>query len=124
MLVSYNWLKDYVDINISPEELAHKLTMVGLEVSAIIKNEPTFENIVVGSIVEIDTHPSANTLALCFVEVGDEHPSGLYVVHLIFRWGAGSCGKARAVLAGGDILDPLKSKSPIRRDDLFSGNWA
>ena len=47
MLVSLRWLKDYVDIRISPAELVDRLTMAGFEVESIRETGPSFTNVVV-----------------------------------------------------------------------------
>lgn len=72
MRVSYNWLKDYVDFDLSPAELAEKLTMAGLEVEEIIPLLPKFDGIVVGYVKEVNQHPNADKLSLCSVETGSE----------------------------------------------------
>lgn len=71
MKVSYNWLKDYVDFNWTPNELGDKLTMVGFEVEEIIDTVPKFENIVVGKIISCEKHPDADRLSLCKVKLPD-----------------------------------------------------
>lgn len=70
MRVSYNWLKDYVEFDLSPEELAHVLTMGGLEVEGIEYLGEGIENVVVGQIKEITDHPNADKLVICRVDVG------------------------------------------------------
>ena len=71
MKVSYNWLKDYVDFDLTPEELAEKLTMVGFEVEEIIQTLSKFEKIVVGKIKSCVKHPDADRLSVCEVELPD-----------------------------------------------------
>ena len=71
MLVSLRWLKDYVDIRISPAELVDRLTMAGLEVEAIKKIGPLFTNVVVARILSLRPHPSADNCFLCEVTTGD-----------------------------------------------------
>lgn len=71
MLVSLEWLKDYVDFNLSPEELAEKLTMVGLEVAELkTKSTQGLDKVVVGKIVSKKQHPNADKLSLCEVDIG------------------------------------------------------
>lgn len=70
MKVPLKWLKDYVDIEISNEELADKLTLAGLEVSAIEVVGGSWEKIVVGKILEINPHPNADRLRLATVDMG------------------------------------------------------
>ena len=70
MLVSLKWLKDYVDIELSPKELADKLTMAGLEVDAIQEIAPGFSGVVVAKILSMRRHPNADKLSLCEVSTG------------------------------------------------------
>ena len=53
MLVSLNWLKDYVDIELTSEELAHRLTMAGLEVDDVRTVRPNFSGVVVAKILSV-----------------------------------------------------------------------
>ncbi|MEK7396930.1 MAG: YtpR family tRNA-binding protein, partial [Candidatus Poribacteria bacterium] len=71
MLVSLEWLREYVDVDISPSELAEKLTMVGLEVKDLItKSTEGLDKVVVGKIVAYKKHPNADKLSLCEVDIG------------------------------------------------------
>jgi phenylalanyl-tRNA synthetase beta chain len=70
MRVPLSWLRDYVDVDLSPRELADELTMRGMEVSAI--ETPTgWTDVVIGRVVEVDRHPNADTLWLAKVDVGE-----------------------------------------------------
>jgi len=68
--VSYNWIKEYVEFDWSPEELAERLTMAGLEVEEIKKIIPESEKIVVGKVLEIKDHPDSSRLHICITDVG------------------------------------------------------
>jgi len=70
MKVSYNWLMDYVDVDLSPQELAAKLTARGVVVETLTYANPGVEGVVVGRVVEIERHPNADTLWVCQVDVG------------------------------------------------------
>ena len=72
MLVSLRWLKDYVDIEAGPEELADGLTMAGLEVESVNEVAPEFSCVVVAKILSIRPHPNADKLTLCEVTTGDK----------------------------------------------------
>jgi phenylalanyl-tRNA synthetase beta chain len=72
MKVSYNWLKDYVAFSLSAEEIAEKLTASGLQVEGITRQARTFPNIIVGRIKEVQRHPNADKLSICFVEISPE----------------------------------------------------
>lgn len=71
MLVSLKWLKDYVDIDVTPQELADVLTMSGLEVEEIKTIEPEFSGVVVSRILSVKKHPAADKLSLCEVTDGE-----------------------------------------------------
>lgn len=72
MLISLNWLKQYVDINESVKELENTLTMIGQEVEAIDEQGKNLANVVVGEIVEYGRHPEAEKLTLLKVKVADD----------------------------------------------------
>ncbi len=73
MQVSYEWLNEYVDIEgITPDEIANKLTMSGLEVEEIEEVKPKFTNIITVKIEKIDNHPNADKLHLVTVNTGSE----------------------------------------------------
>ena len=71
MLVSLKWLKDYVDVDLSPGELADRLTMCGLEVDAVNETGPAFSGVVVAKILSVKPHPNAEKCFLCDVTTGD-----------------------------------------------------
>ncbi len=73
MRVSCNWIRDYVDFDISYEELAKKLTMAGLEVDTIEYLGQDVSNIFVGEVKDVEKHPNADKLSLCTVDVNDEN---------------------------------------------------
>jgi len=73
MKISYNWLKDYVKFNLSPDELAEKLTMAGLEVEEVRPVMPEFVGIIVGEVLSVEKHPNADKLSICKVDSGTEH---------------------------------------------------
>ncbi len=72
MIVTYNWLKDYVDFNLSPDELSHRLTMAGLEVDFMEKLGEGLDSVIVARLVSVDSHPEADKLTLCQVDTGSE----------------------------------------------------
>lgn len=71
MLVSLKWLKDYVDIDLSPAEIAYRLTMSGLEVEAIHETGPAFSDVVVAKILTVKPHYGADKCFLCNVTAGE-----------------------------------------------------
>ena len=71
MIFTLSWLKEYVEFDMSPEELAHSLTMGGLEVEAVEYRGKGLDNIVVAQILETRPHPGADKLQLCLVTDGE-----------------------------------------------------
>lgn len=73
MQVSLNWLNEFVDLSdIDEKQIAHELTMSGLEVEAIEHLKPQFKNIITAKILKIDNHPNADKLHLVTVDIGNE----------------------------------------------------
>ncbi len=70
MKVTLNWLKQYVDFAWPPEELAERLTMLGIEVEGIEKISSGFEGIVVAQVLAGERHPNADKLSVCRVNDG------------------------------------------------------
>ena len=70
MKVSVNWLKQLVDVNLSTEDLAHKLTMAGLEIEEVSPVAAAFDKIVVAQVKSVNPHPNADKLRVCEVDVG------------------------------------------------------
>ena len=66
-----SWLKEYVEIECSPEEYASALTMSGSKVEGIENVGEDIQNVVVGKIISIDRHPDADKLVVCQVDAGD-----------------------------------------------------
>lgn len=72
MKVSYKWLKQYVAADISPEELAARLTMAGLAVEHVEYLGRGIKGVVVGEILDVKPHPEADKLLVCQVNLGKE----------------------------------------------------
>lgn len=73
MKISYNWLKNYVDFNLTPKDLGEVLTGVGLEVEDIMPFETIqggLEGVVLGEVKECAKHPDADKLSVTKVDVG------------------------------------------------------
>ncbi len=75
MRISLNWLRELVDISITPEALAEKLTMAGFEVEDIEDRRTWADGVVVGQVLTREQHPNADRLSVCTVEIGGESPS-------------------------------------------------
>lgn len=74
MDISYDWLGRYVEHGLDPDELAEELTTLGLEVDGTETVGQSFDHVVVGEVLEVRSHPDADRLVLCRVEVGEDDP--------------------------------------------------
>src|ERR1043166_4479013 len=70
MKFTYSWLKEYVALDWSPEQLAERLTMAGLEVERMEKIGGDFDGVVVSQILTSEKHPNADRLSVCRVTDG------------------------------------------------------
>jgi phenylalanyl-tRNA synthetase beta chain len=70
MKVTFNWLKQYVDFDWSPEALAERLTMIGIEVEGVEKLGGELDGVVVAQVITKDKHPNADKLTVCRVNDG------------------------------------------------------
>lgn len=74
MLISNEWLKDYVDAEVEVEDLAERITRTGIEVDDMIDYTKDIRNLVVGYIQSKEKHPDADKLNICQVDIGEEEP--------------------------------------------------
>ena len=77
MNISYNWLKEYIQIDKTPEKLAEILTELGLEVGSVDKVESIkggLEGLVIGEVLSCEKHPDADKLSLTTVNIGNNEP--------------------------------------------------
>lgn len=75
MRISLNWLQNLVDIDLSPEDLAEQLTLAGFEVEDIEDLRTWADGVVVGKVLTCDSHPDADKLRVCTVDIGTAEPS-------------------------------------------------
>ena len=70
MRISLRWLRDYVDVNLPAEEIARRLTMAGIEVTAVDRLGAKWDNIFVAEVAKLSPHPNADRLQLVEVDYG------------------------------------------------------
>ncbi len=123
MNISYNWIKEYLDVKLPAEEVANILTDIGLEVE---HHHPTgiveghLDGLIVGKVVEVRKHPNADKLKIAEVSVGNE--SNLQII-----CGAPNlAGHQKVVVATvGAVIYPLNNekivikKAKIRGEESF-----
>ena len=98
MKFSELWLRSFADPPLSTAELAHALTMAGLEVESIEAAVPPFSKVVVAEVLEVARHPNADRLSLCRVDVGEPEPLSIV------------CGAPNVVAHMGQLCLPLQSR--------------
>lgn len=108
MTISYNWLKDYIDIPETPEELGQLLTSTGLEVEHIHTFETVkggLKGLVIGEVLTCVKHPNADKLSLTTVDVGGVKP-------LAIVCGASNvaAGQKVVVATAGTTVHPTKGE--------------
>lgn len=77
MNISYNWLKEYVDFDLTPQETCDALTSIGLEVDALEEHETIkggLRGLVVGEVLTCEPHPNSDHMHICTVDEGNGDP--------------------------------------------------
>ncbi|MFC3107939.1 phenylalanine--tRNA ligase subunit beta [Undibacterium arcticum] len=111
MQFSENWLRTMVDPKMTSDELAHLLTMSGLEVEEVEPVAPPFSNVVVAKVLEIAKHPNADRLNVCQVDAGTGTILNIVCGAPNVRAGMKVvCAMAGAVLPPGDDGKPFEIK--------------
>ncbi|MFA7386669.1 MAG: phenylalanine--tRNA ligase subunit beta, partial [Thiohalobacteraceae bacterium] len=72
MKFSENWLREWVDPQVSTDELVAQLTMAGLEVDGVEPAAASFADVVVGEVLDVQAHPDADKLRVCKVAAGED----------------------------------------------------
>ena len=80
MKAPYSWLKDYVDIDCSAQELADKLFSCGFEVEELVYLGEKISRVVVGEVKSLTPHPDSDHMQICVVDCGDEYGRDLQIV--------------------------------------------
>lgn len=82
MNISYNWLKEYVDFDLTPDEVAAALTSIGLEteVEEVQTIKGGLEGLVVGEVLTCEPHPNSDHMHITTVNLGQENLCRLSVV--------------------------------------------
>ena len=111
MLFPESWLRTYVNPDIDTDELAHRLTMAGLEVEETESVAPAFSGVVVALIADVQPHPNADRLRVCQVDDGSGQP--LQIVCGAPNAAAGMkvpLARVGAELPGGMKIGPVKMR--------------
>ena len=71
MRVPLSWLREYVDIQLTPEQLAERLTLLGMEVKGIEQWGSDWQNVMVGELLSVEKHPRADRMVGLARGLGD-----------------------------------------------------
>ncbi len=122
MRVPLSWLRDYVDVQLDPEKLAERLTLLGMEVKGIERWGADWRNVVTGELLEVARHPRADRLSLTRVRVGDEV---LEIVCGATNIAAGQripVALPGAVLPGNRVIERTEKMGAVSNGMLCSGD--
>jgi phenylalanyl-tRNA synthetase beta chain len=123
MRVPLSWLRDYVDIQLAPEQLAERLTLLGMEVKSVERWGAAWENVVVGELLAVEKHPNADRLSLTRVTTGDGQT--LEIVCGATNIAAGQrvpVALPGAVLPGGRRIERTEKMGVVSNGMLCSGD--
>ena len=76
MIVSLEWLKDYTDVQVSPETFCDRMIMSGSNLETMEMAGEDIKDVVVGRIEKIERHPDADKLVVCFLNIGEKEAKG------------------------------------------------
>src|SRR6478609_383755 len=108
MTISYNWLKEYIDIPESAEEIGKTLTSTGLEVESVEPHETIkggLKGLVIGEVLTCAKHPNADKLSITTVNVGAEAP-----LHIVCGAPNVAAGQKVVVAVPGATVYPVKGE--------------
>ena len=123
MRVPLSWLRELVDVELAPEELAARLTMLGMEVKGIERRGSDWANVVVGELLAVEKHPRADRLLLARVTTGAGEP--LEIVCGATNIAVGQrvpVALPGAVLPGGRRIERTEKMGVVSNGMLCSGD--
>ncbi|HET9613179.1 MAG TPA: hypothetical protein VFP22_00085, partial [Candidatus Limnocylindrales bacterium] len=126
MRVPLSWLRDYVEVDLAPEALAERLTLLGMEVKGLERWGSEWQNVVVGELLSVEKHPNADRLSLTSVRIaGDGAGEPLAIVCGATNIAAGQrvpVALPGAVLPGGRRIERTEKMGIVSNGMLCSGD--
>ena len=107
MIVSIDWLKDFVDIKETPEELSEILSSVGLE-AEYTDSFSEISNVIIGKVLSVEKHPNADRLNVCSVNDGEKNYQVVCGAPNVQAGQIIAYAKVGSVLPGGFKLEKIK----------------
>ena len=74
MKVSYQWLKEYLDLDVEPRDLAEKIARTSVDINDVYSLSDGLKKLVVGEVVAMEDHPNSDHLHICQVNIGEDDP--------------------------------------------------
>ncbi|WP_076459339.1 phenylalanine--tRNA ligase subunit beta [Limosilactobacillus caccae] len=74
MKVSYQWLQEYLDLDVNPRDLAEKIARTSVDINDVYSLSDGLKKIIVGDVVKCEPHPDSDHLHVCQVDVGEDEP--------------------------------------------------
>ncbi|MCX7116126.1 MAG: phenylalanine--tRNA ligase subunit beta [Gammaproteobacteria bacterium] len=109
MKVSVQWLREWISSDLTTQEIAARLTMIGLEVDQVYPVAAEFSGVVVARVIETKPHPEADKLTLCQVDAGDAAPLSIVCGAANVRAGLKvALATLGATLPNGMTIKPVK----------------
>lgn len=117
MLISLNWLRDYVEVPVAASRLAEDLTMLGLNVESLEHRPNPFAALRIGRVLTSERHPNADKLSVCSVDIGEERPRQIVCGAPNVRAGL----EVAVIPAGASLPDGTLIKQGKLRGELSEG---
>ena len=121
MIAPYKWLCDYVDMDLSADDLMQKLIMTGSEVDGHKELGADIKKVVVGKIASIEKHPDADKLSVCNVDIGTETLQIVCGAKNIFEGALVPVAQIGALLPGGFKIKKGKLRGIFSHGMMCSG---
>jgi len=112
MLISLNWLKQYIELKESVEELTETLTMIGQEVEAVHYPGEHLDHVVIGKIISYEMHPKSDHLTVLMIDIGEGAPVQIVCGAPNHRLG----DKVVVAKIGAVLPGDFKIKKAVKRD--------
>lgn len=123
MKISYNWIRDYLDLDMEPHKLSEILTGIGLEVEGVEEWESVrggMKGVVIGEVLTCKKHPDADKLSVTTVNIGSPEP-----LHIVCGAPNVAAGQKVPVAVAGTILfrdgEPFELKRTKIRGEISEG---
>lgn len=122
MFVPYSWLKDYVNISSTPEQLADCLTTAGIEVERVFSLSNDNQGVFTVKVLSVDKHPSSDKLYICIVNTGHAVKTIITAATNVVTGAVVPAALPGAVLANGKVIASAEFKGIVSEGMLCSAS--